>query len=715
MDKITTVTAKIGVGGREEGRREASPYVGELIRCEAPLELVALDRGLNGVRRFDCVFVSAGRVRRRDGRPSNWVIDAEALRASESKFQGVAVFVDHPGMFEGRKVRDLAGVTEGDAHFWDGRIEGTIRLYADGPTGWVVTFLDQILADKAAGRETPDVGLSAVFWHHSEMVDDDRITTEFVHVESVDIVFGPGARGAVRAALQAVAQESHSPGKSGANAPKGGEMSEKKDLNAQPEGGGVGAPPVAVVATPPAAPAALSSTPSAPSFEGWTPDQIMSLQHSQQQAQRLLVTQCQTFLDAKLQMLSGVLPQASRDHLSKQFSGRIFGPEELESAVEAQLDLVAQLAPNQVVRGMGITEGMMLSDVDQVQLAYEKLMGLEVKEPVYPLTGIKELYILLTGDRQMRGVFNPEYAQLQSTTMAVMAEVTRNVLNKVLMDQWIKLGEAGYNWWEKICHIEDFQTLQQVSWVSVNGFTDLSTVAEGGAYTEKTWDDARETADWTKKGNYVGLTLEMIDTDDVGAWRAVPRALATAGIRTLSAAVAALFTANSGVGPQLVDTYYFFDATNHTNLITHFLDADNWDIAVQTMFKQAEAGSSKRLGIRPKYLLVPVEQEKKGRQVLGSGVEPVSGVFYENVRQTAMDNCITVPEWTDADNWACIADPVICPTVGAGFRWGRVPELFTVTDPRMGLMFTNDTLPIKVRYVYAVGVINYRGAVKSNC
>jgi hypothetical protein len=200
----------------------------------------------------------------------------------------------------------------------------------------------------------------------------------------------------------------------------------------------------------------------------------------------------------------------------------------------------------------------------------------------------------------------------------------------------------------------------------------------------------------------------------VAAWRAVPRGLATAGIRTLSAAVAALFTANAGVGPVLNDTFNFFDAANHNNLITQFLDPDNWDLACQAMFTQTEQGSGLRLGIRPKYLLVPIQQEKKALQVLGSSVEPVSGVFFENVRKMAIDNVVVVPEWTDEDNWAAMADPVIAPCIGVGFRWGRVPELFSVTDPRMGLMFTNDTLPIKVRYIYAVGVINYRGAVKSN-
>jgi hypothetical protein len=687
----------IGVGGDPTG---------EMVRLEAqPLRLSKIDGG----RRYLCDFVVAGRVRRRDGGRSNWVVTPEALEAGADKFNGVAVFLNHPGFFDfGRDVRDLAGITESDTAFSGDRLQGTIRFYDDNEAGRLCSELfDRILEDRNLGREVADVGLSAVFWHEVEQVDGDRLTTEFTHVESVDVVFGPGAKGAVRAALQAV-------NSTGAEPQGGSTMSDKDTNTAQtPVGGGDGAPPAASAQPPVAAPTVPQPGP-ALNFSGLSPDQVASLQRTNERSQQLLVSQCDAYLNAQLQLLAGQLPQASIQHLQREFQGKVFAAPELEQAVEQQRRLVADLAQAGTVRGMGITEGSMLNELDQVQLAYEKLMGLPVKEPVRPLTGIKELYLMLTGDRNMRGLFNPEYAMLSYTTSSTMAEVTRNVLNKVMMNQWTALGKAGYQWWKRIVLEEDFPTLQDISWVCVDGFGDLSTVTEGSAYQEISWDDARETASFIKKGGFVGLTLEMIDKDDIGAWKAVPRGLAVAGIRTLSAAVSAIFTDNSGTGPQLNDSNYLFDATNHSNLITHFLDADNWDLAVQSMFEQSEAGSSKTLALRPKYLLVPVELEKRGRQVLGSGVEPVSGVFYDNVRQTAMDNCITVPEWTDADNWACVADPVIAPGIGIGYRFGRVPEIFTVTDPRSGLMFTNDVLPIKVRFFYAVGVINYRALLKSN-
>lgn len=718
---VSTVT--VGVGGTETG---------EMVRLEAqPLRLISVDGG----RRYACDFVVAGRVKRRDGSPSSWVIAPEALEAAVDKFSGVAVFVDHEGFFDlGRKVRDLAGVTE-SALFADDRIEGTIRLYEEGAGAWASALFDQMLDDQALGREVPDVGLSAVFWHRATDVEDDYVTIEFTQVESVDVVFGPGAKGAVRAALQAVGadlrpqsggggSESLSPGNSGAIPGGGNEMGEENTAQ-KPVGAGDGAPPVApapapvaVSTAPPVQPAAVSTAPPvqplvADPFGGWTPEQAALLQQEQQRQMQLQLASCQTFLDTQLRLLSPELPQASLDMLRKEFQGRLFPAHELQAAIDGQRTLLAELHSAGVVRGMGQVRGM-LNDVDQITLAYEKLMGLDVSEPVQPLTGIRELYLALTGDRQMRGEFNPEFATLQATTTTIMAEVTANVLNKVLLAQWLALGEVGYLWWERIAEVQEFTTLQQVKWITVDGFVDLLPVLEGGEYLEINWNDYAETSEWVKSGGYVGLTLEMIDTDDVGSWKMVPRGLATAGLRTLSLAVSALFTANAGTGPVLADGNNFFDAANHLNLITAPLDADNWDLAVQTMYAQQEQGSAKRLGIKPRFCLVPIGQEKKALQIFSSDVEPVSNVSYANVRATTRDNVITVPDWTDEDNWAAVADPVLAPAVGVGFRWGKVPELFSVTDPRMGLMFTHDTLPIKVRYLYTVGVVNYRGAVKSN-
>jgi hypothetical protein len=77
------------------------------------------------------------------------------------------------------------------------------------------------------------------------------------------------------------------------------------------------------------------------------------------------------------------------------------------------------------------------------------------------------------------------------------------------------------------------------------------------------------------------------------------------------------------------------------------------------------------------------------------------------------ENVITVPHWTDANNWAAVADPNLIPFVGVAFRFGEVPEIFMPSEANH-ILWLHDVLPVKVRWYFAVGVIDPRGAIKSN-
>lgn len=409
----------------------------------------------------------------------------------------------------------------------------------------------------------------------------------------------------------------------------------------------------------------------------------------------------------------------------------------LNQRIERLAIATAGLVEGQVIKGMGTppvkpalparrsppTVQGMWTGMDRLQAAYEHLMGLPTKGTFEKLTGIRELYMFLTGDRQLAGRFNPDMAMLaydsggNNADTTSMAEITRNVLNKVMIQQVDLLQE--YRWWERVAHIQDFSSLQQVSWTRIGGIGDIPTVAEKAEYTQLAWDDARLTADWVKKGGYLPLSLEMIDRDDVEAWRSVPRQLATAAMVTLSGVVSALFTDNSGVGPSITtegSTAYAFSAT-WGNLLGQPLTYENWQAAIEQMYKLAQLNvAARRTAVRPKYLLVPVELEAQAISVVTSDRRPGTD-WNDRVpvkRMLPEENVITVPHWTDAENWAALADPNLCPFAGVGFRYGRAPELFTASDPNTHLLFTNDVLPIKVRWFFAVSVIDPRGAVKSN-
>jgi hypothetical protein len=75
---------------------------------------------------------------------------------------------------------------------------------------------------------------------------------------------------------------------------------------------------------------------------------------------------------------------------------------------------------------------------------------------------------------------------------------------------------------------------------------------------------------------------------------------------------------------------------------------------------------------------------------------------------------ITVPEWTDATDWAAVADPMVAPAIYVGERFGLMPEIFIAGDERSPAVFSNDEHRIKVRHFVAVWVNDFRSLHKSN-
>ncbi len=160
-----------------------------------------------------------------------------------------------------------------------------------------------------------------------------------------------------------------------------------------------------------------------------------------------------------------------------------------------------------------------------------------------------------------------------------------------------------WRWFEEVAvPTPNDGSVQDMKFITWGGVGNLPTVAEGAAYTELTVDDEKETAAFDKKGGYVGITLEMIRNSAIVQIQAVPRALATSAVRTRSAAVSAIFTANAGVGPTLAtDATALFHA-NHSNIGTTALSQAEWRVIRAECFEHAEVNSSKSLAVFPKIL-----------------------------------------------------------------------------------------------------------------
>ena len=647
-------------------------------------------------REFEVVVI-------RDGIANGYLYGSQVLSRAASLFEGATVFLDHlnaldmtrPGT---RSVGDVAGVV---SSAWyeragNGNTTPAIRAYltTGGPRGPLVGKLAaQIVADQAEGLPVPNVGLSADMY--IQVADDGETVKGITRVVSLDVVFNPAAGGSFERVLNSVQAE-------GARnvSDKDKKVTEERDVKAHVPGGESAVVLDEVRAT--------------------LADIEAARKQAEDSVQGQLKIGCASLLETALKASS--LPAPMKEEVKAQFDGRVFQAEELTGALDAKADVYAKLVESSVIRGMGYQGPMvkgMRDSMDRVQAATNQLFGVPVDpelKDIPRLSGIRELYVMLTGDYDFHGVFHGERVQLANATTGTMTSVVKNAMNVALLEAFVMRPQ----WWSPIAHEEDFATMDQITWMTLGGFGDLPTVAEGAAYTEMEWADDENTADFVKKGGYIGVTMEMIDRDRVAAVRAIPRKLGLAAWRTVSTLVSNLFTDNAGIGPTLTDTGALFNATaqttagGHANLLTTALSLDAWDAVIQAMYASTEQTSLKPQGIRPSYCLVPIELEKTALTIFGSPQIPGSANNDVNVRMMPQDRVITVPEWTDANNWAAAASPAEAQGVCIGFRFGREPELFVADDALTGSMFTNDEMRIKARFVVAVGIGNYRGLHKSN-
>jgi hypothetical protein len=446
-----------------------------------------------------------------------------------------------------------------------------------------------------------------------------------------------------------------------------------------------------------------------------------------EEARKVRVQMCAYLLESGL--TASNLPEPMREHVRKQFAGQVFTPIELNDEIDAARSLVSELQGSGTVTGPQI--GSMFSSADQLQAAVDDLLSAP-RDPgseslnASRLSGIKELYMMMTGDRNLYGGYYPQHIQLATT--ANFTGLVKNALNKIVSETWDQLGAAGYDWWYRVTKQEHFETLNTITGILVGTVGALPTVAEGGEYTELKIGDSPETADFTKYGGYIPLTLELIDRDNTRKLAQYPRELAKAGIRKVSGLVAAVFSANAGIGPTMADTGALFNATavttagGHANLLTTALSAAEWEVVGNAMYSQPMLiaqetgyyGTGDQMALDPRYCLVPRELRLTAMKVLYPSWENAANIHSENLQQQRLGDVVVVPEWTDATDWAAVVDPALVPGIVVGERFGMLPEIFIAGSELSPAVFMNDEHRIKVRHFVAVLVQDFRPLHKSN-
>ncbi|MGA2505601.1 MAG: hypothetical protein ABSG01_16085, partial [Anaerolineales bacterium] len=309
---------------------------------------------------------------------------------------------------------------------------------------------------------------------------------------------------------------------------------------------------------------------------------------------RLLAEQCKYLLNSAL--AASRLPEVTQARLRKSFDGKVFQPAELSASIDEARAEVSALAAPSAVQGPGRISSM-YDGADQLQCAFEDLFGAPRDKDkaglkVAALSGIREAYLMLTGDYDLHGGFNPLRAALATT--ADFTGLVKNALNKIIVASFETMGVAGYDWWKQIVKVEHFNNLNTITGTLVGTIGSLPSVAEQAEYTELAVGDNPETASFTKYGGYLPLTLEAIDRDETRKLRLYAVELGNAAMRNISEQIAYIFTQAAGAGPTMADTGALFNANavtgagGHKNLLTTALGTDYaaWEVVAQAVYNQ---------------------------------------------------------------------------------------------------------------------------------
>jgi hypothetical protein len=439
-------------------------------------------------------------------------------------------------------------------------------------------------------------------------------------------------------------------------------------------------------------------------------------------AQRL--AECELWLSRRLGECH--LPEPVVAKLRRRFERRVFEAGELEQAINDEREALAALTSLGLIREMGQEKAQasgMVTEAEKVQAAFDRMFGLEVEARfagVRPFVSIREAYARVTGDPAVRGgistastlgsVRADAFAPITRISEADVTTATFSYLLGVSMNK--RLLHDYQAWpaeWKLFCTEVPIKDFKQQQRVRLGAFGSLPVVNEDTAYTTVTLTDAEATYTASKRGNIVTITRETIINDDLHAIRQVPTKLAVAAAYTLAEFVYTFLSGNAAI----YDGFALFDATNHKNLGGIALASSAVQAGVTAMREQTNF-ASKRIGLRPRYLIVPPELEFTGLVIAKSAGLP--GTNNNDINpMMGYTQLIVSPQLPAAgtpsnSSWYLAADPAEVDTIEIGFVGGQVnPALFIQDNPLYGLNFTQDAISYKCRHEYGGAVMDWRG------
>ncbi|HEV2654037.1 MAG TPA: hypothetical protein VGT82_03735, partial [Ktedonobacteraceae bacterium] len=454
-----------------------------------------------------------------------------------------------------------------------------------------------------------------------------------------------------------------------------------------------------------------------PHFEERLTEQQKQLQILQGELQ---LERAQLSLERRL--LESTLPEPVKATIRARFQGRIFEQDELDADLKAQQEMLASLVAAGLIRGNSYekpTVGQMITEAEKIQAAFDRMFDLEIDSSrlgqIRPFSSIREAYTRVTGDSSVAGFSDSStLGSIRVSESAPIARITEAdtttasfsyLLGTSMNKRLLKDYQAWPAEWMRFCTIVPIRDFKQQSRVRLGAFGSLPIVAEDSAYTAVTMTDSAATYVPQKRGNLVTVSREVIVNDDLQAIKQIPTKLAVSAAYTLAEFVYGFLSSN----PTIYDgNSLFTSGAPHGNLGASALSTAALQGGVTAMREQTNY-AGKRLGLRPRFLVVPAELEWSSMVITKSAGVPGNNNNDINPMLGYVMPIVS-PQLSSTTQWFLVADPREVDTIEVGFVGGQVnPALFIQDSPLLGLNFSQDAVTFKVRHEYGGCVTDYRG------
>jgi HK97 family phage prohead protease len=282
--------------------------------------------------------------------------------------------------------------------------------------------------------------------------------------------------------------------------------------------------------------------------------------------------------------------------------------------------------------------------------------------------------------------------------------VCGEIANKSVLEGWNEAPET----WREWCGVGSAPDFRTMTMIGLGAFGNLPELKEGEEYKYAQRVEEAQTVKIVTFGKMFALTRQAIINDDLGMFTDTMRELGSAARRTIAALPYAVLTANAA----LADNVTLFHTATHKNTGTAgAISVDTLDEAELKMSQHKDAGSKKRLGISPKFLLAPMALKGHVRQFFATqligGVENQPNIYnswFQGGGLTAIYEFLLDDD--DTAQWYLAADKG---------RTVKVYFLNGVQSPYLEMRdgWNVDGTEWKVRIDAAAAAVDYRGLFRN--